>query len=58
MEELQSSIPASIEEKVNSEQQSGKTVSYISIDGATIGYITVTDKIKDTSKQAIQGSIG
>ncbi len=54
MDELQSSIPASIEEKVNSEQQSGKTVSYISIDGATIGYVTITDKIKATSKQAIQ----
>ncbi len=54
MNELQSSIPVTIEQKVNSEQQSGKTVSYISVDGATAGYITITDKIKDTSKQAIQ----
>ena len=35
-------------------RQSGKTVSYISIDGKVIGYITITDKIKDTSKQAIK----
>ena len=54
MDEIESSIPATIEEKVNSEQQSGKTVSYISVDGATIGYVTITDKIKDTSNQAIQ----
>lgn len=54
MDELQSSIPATIEEKVNSEQQSGKTVSYISVDGAIVGYITIVDKIKNSSKQAIQ----
>lgn len=54
MEEAHSAIPAKLEEKVNIEQQSGKTVSYISIDGAVIGYITITDKIKDTSKKAIE----
>ncbi len=54
MEETNSAIPEKLEEKVNNEQQSGKTVSYISIDGAAIGYITITDKIKDTSKKAIE----
>ncbi len=54
MEETHSVIPAKLEENVTREQQSGKTVSYISIDGAAIGYITITDKIKDTSKSAIQ----
>jgi Cu2+-exporting ATPase len=54
MEETHSVISSKLEEKVSSEQNSGKTVSYISIDEATIGYITITDKIKDTSKKAIQ----
>ena len=54
MEETLSKIPAELEEKVSKEQQSGKTVSYISIDNATIGYITITDKIKETSKKAIE----
>lgn len=54
MEETHSVISSKLEEKVNSEQKSGKTVSYISIDGIAIGYITITDKIKDTSKKAIQ----
>ncbi|MBC7509288.1 MAG: HAD family hydrolase, partial [Ferruginibacter sp.] len=40
-------------ENVGKEQQSGKTVSYILIDGSPIGYLTITDKIKDSSKNAI-----
>ena len=54
MEESNSAIPAKLEEEVHNEQQSGKTVSYISMDGATVGYITITDKIKDTTKKAIE----
>ncbi len=54
MEEINSAIPAKLEKKVHKEQQSGKTVSYISIDGATVGYITITDKIKDTTRKAIE----
>ncbi len=54
MEEIGATIPAKFEEQVTNEQQSGKTVSYISMDGEVIGYITITDKIKDTSRQAIK----
>lgn len=54
MQEIDSSIPTSLEEKVSNEGHSGKTVSYISIDGTAIGYITITDKIKDTSRKVIQ----
>lgn len=54
MEEINSAIPGKLEDEVHNEQQSGKTVSYISIDGATVGYITITDKIKDSSKKAIE----
>lgn len=54
MEETHSDIPADLESRVNSEQQQGKTVSYIAIDGIAAGYVTITDKIKETSKAAIQ----
>jgi Cu2+-exporting ATPase len=54
MDETHSVISAKLGEKVSNEQKSGKTVSYISIDEAAIGYITIIDKIKDTSKKAIQ----
>ncbi|MEO6902772.1 MAG: copper-translocating P-type ATPase [Bacteroidia bacterium] len=39
---------------VKNEQEKGKTVSYISIEGKIAGYLTITDKIKNTSKDAIE----
>jgi Cu+-exporting ATPase len=54
MEEIHSIISSRLEEKVSNEQKSGKTVSYISIEGKVTGYITITDKIKDTTKKAIE----
>jgi len=54
MEEIKTVIPENIANRVHEEQASGKTVSYISVDGKIAGYITITDKIKDTSKAAIK----
>ena len=54
IEEIKSVIPVDLEEKVSNEQKLGKTVSFIAIDGTVIGYVTITDKIKDTSKKAIE----
>lgn len=54
MEETKSSISDTLSVKVSEEQKAGKTVSYISVDGNPVGYITITDKIKETSKAAIQ----
>ncbi|MEO6404730.1 MAG: copper-translocating P-type ATPase [Ferruginibacter sp.] len=54
MEGTQSTIPDDLEIQVKTEQGKGKTVSYISIDGVAAGYITITDMIKETSKEAIQ----
>ncbi len=53
MEEINTIIPERLTKQVHEEQASGKTVSYISVDGAAAGYITITDKIKSTSKAAI-----
>ncbi|MEO5675554.1 MAG: copper-translocating P-type ATPase, partial [Chitinophagales bacterium] len=54
MEQTNTTIPETITSKVLEEQKSGKTVSYISVDGIVSGYITITDKIKATSKEAIE----
>jgi Cu2+-exporting ATPase len=43
-----------IESAIVEQQQLGKTVSYIAIDTEIVGYITITDAIKETSKVAIQ----
>lgn len=53
MEEIKTPIPESLVKQVHEEQVLGKTVSYISVDGNAAGYITITDKIKSTSKAAI-----
>lgn len=48
------SCPPEIQFKINFDQKSGKTVSYIAIDGQFKGYVCISDKIKATSKKAIQ----
>lgn len=53
MSDLNIDIPRDLDFHVTNEQKSGKTVSFISIDGKAAGYITITDPIKPTSKQAI-----
>lgn len=53
MEQLNATISEEIDSKVISEQELGKTVSYISVDSKVEGYVTITDAIKKTSKQAI-----
>src|SRR5690606_20441873 len=52
----QLSIPISKEltDKVVSEQEQGKTVSYIAVEGKAAGYVTVVDAIKSTSLKAIK----
>jgi len=53
MEEVKSNISTEIHNKVAEEQNLGKTVSYISVYENVIGYVTITDAIKKTSKEAI-----
>lgn len=53
MEEVKSNISSKINTKVAEEQNLGKTVSYISVDENVVGYVTITDAIKKTSKEAI-----
>ena len=53
MEQVKATIPEEINNKVISEQEQGKTVSYISVNKKVEGYVTIFDAIKETSKEAI-----
>ncbi len=54
MQEAGAVIPEILREEISREQQNGKTVSYISVDKLTVGYIVIGDKIKETGKAAIK----
>ena len=54
MEQVGATISADIEYKIVAEQKLGKTVSYISIEGHVLGFISISDAIKETSKEAIK----
>ena len=54
MQQIHANISDELSLQVTTEQASGKTVSYIAIDGTVQGYVTITDAIKKTSKKAIQ----
>lgn len=47
-------IPSEINKKVTAEQEKGKTVSYLSRNAKIIGYFTITDPIKKTSREALK----
>ena len=54
MEQVKAIISDDLENKIITEQKLGKTVSYISIDGVAVGFIAISDKIKETSAAAIK----
>ncbi|MET0760344.1 MAG: heavy metal translocating P-type ATPase, partial [Flavobacterium sp.] len=54
MEQVNASVSDDIENKIVSEQKLGKTVSYISVDGIAVGFVSITDAIKATSIEAIK----
>jgi heavy metal translocating P-type ATPase len=53
MEEIKSSISTELKKQVTDDQRLGKTVSYLSEDNIAIGFIVISDKIKESSKEAI-----
>ncbi|MPT31588.1 MAG: copper-translocating P-type ATPase [Chryseobacterium sp.] len=46
-------IPESLKQKVIAKQEEAKTISYLAKAGKVLGYLSFSDKIKSTSKQAI-----
>jgi len=54
MEQVKATISDDIENKIIAEQKLGKTVSYIAVDGIAVGFVSITDAIKVSSKDAIK----
>ncbi len=54
MEQVNASVSDELENKIIAEQKLGKTVSYISVDGIAVGFVSITDAIKATSVEAIK----
>jgi P-type Cu+ transporter len=54
MEQVGAIISEDIEQKIITEQKLGKTISYISVGGIVTGFVSITDAIKATSKDAIK----
>jgi Cu2+-exporting ATPase len=53
MEGIKAVISPELKKQVYSEQKLGKTVSYLSQDSTAIGFVVISDKIKESSKEAI-----
>ncbi len=54
MEQVNATITEDLEAKISAEQKLGKTVSYVAIDGITVGFVSITDAIKVSSAAAIK----
>ena len=54
MEQVKATVSDDLESKIIAEQKLGKTVSYISVDGVAVGFVSISDAIKASSKEAIK----
>ena len=54
MEQVNATVSEDLETKISTEQKLGKTVSYISVDGIAVGFVSISDKIKATSGDAVK----
>ena len=54
MEQVKATVSDDLENKIIAEQKLGKTVSYISLDGVAVGFVSISDAIKSSSKDAIK----
>ena len=53
MEKFKVAITDDLSDKIIAEQKLGKTVSYISVDSKAVGFVAISDAIKESSKNAI-----
>ncbi|MFV8352787.1 heavy metal translocating P-type ATPase [Flavobacterium sp. XS2P14] len=54
MEQVTAKVSEELENQIIAEQKLGKTVSYITVDGIAVGFVSITDAIKATSVEAIK----
>jgi Cu2+-exporting ATPase len=53
MNQMNVNVTADLDKEILAQQKLGKTVSYIAIDKQAVGYVSIYDAIKQSSKQAI-----
>ena len=53
MEAAEALLSDDMEKRIADERKQGKTVPMLAIDGKVVGYVVIADKIKETSKKAI-----
>ncbi|WP_442846084.1 heavy metal translocating P-type ATPase [Leeuwenhoekiella sp. H156] len=53
MQQAEAAIPEALQQEALAQQKKGKTVSFLAVDQKAVGYVVISDKIKATSKQAI-----
>src|SRR5690606_11259661 len=53
MDQVTASVTDELESKVREEQRQGKTVSYLSVGSLAIGFVVISDRIKESSMGAI-----
>jgi len=54
MDKIGISVTSDLESKITAEQNLGKTISYISIEKEVLGFVAITDTIKENSAKAIK----
>ena len=54
MEQVKATVSDDLENKIIIEQKLGKTVSYIAVDNIAVGFVSIADAIKTSSKEAIK----
>ncbi len=54
MDQVKATVAADLESKIIAEQKLGKTVSYIAVDGIAVGFVSISDAIKESSAAAIE----
>src|SRR5690606_34386002 len=54
MEQVNAEISTELRNLVKAEQKQGKTVSYLAVGRAAIGFVVISDKIKESSGKAIR----
>ena len=54
MLQINATVPKELESKIITEQKLGKTVSFIAVNKKAVGYVSISDAIKETSKAAIK----
>ncbi len=54
MQEAKASISEKLKEEAHNQQKKGKTVSFLAVNQQVVGFVVISDQIKETSKKAIE----